>query len=156
MNVTPVEPAIRRTESKAAKSACEPPYGPSMRAVSVCDGVVVSWEVFGRSEVVDEEADVRRRFVKPLWDFRMKTRSLEWEEGIEAIVAGWDSTRPSLGILRRTWVPGDQVFMCFMETRIFVTPPSIAVRVARPGVALLYAKREVRIARSRKYRTMGM
>ncbi len=36
MNVTPVEPAMRTTVSKAAKSAWEPPYGPSIRAARVC------------------------------------------------------------------------------------------------------------------------
>ena len=36
VKVTPVEPAMRRTASKAAKSAWEPPYGPSIRAVWVC------------------------------------------------------------------------------------------------------------------------
>ena len=36
INVTPVEPAMRRTVSKAAKSACDEPYGPSIKAVYVC------------------------------------------------------------------------------------------------------------------------
>lgn len=65
MKVTPVEPAIRRTVSKAVKSAWEPPYGPSIRAVCVCWGAVASCWVLGRSVALDEVADVKRRFVKP-------------------------------------------------------------------------------------------
>lgn len=36
MNVTPVEPAMRTTVAKAAKSACDEPYGPSIKAVYFC------------------------------------------------------------------------------------------------------------------------
>ena len=90
MNVTPVEPAIRRTVSKAAKSAWEPPYGPSTRAVLVCWGAMASSWVCGRRATVDEFADVRRRFVKPLCPFRIKTRSLLCDDGTDAIVAGCD------------------------------------------------------------------
>lgn len=90
MNVTPVEPAMRRTVSKAAKSAWVPPYGPSIRAVYVCWGAMVSCWVIGRRVAVDEFANFRRRFVKPLWPFRTKTRSLSWDEGTDAMVAGWD------------------------------------------------------------------
>lgn len=92
MKVTPVEPAIRRAVSKAAKSAWEPPYGPSIRAMCICWAVVnmASCWVLGKSVAVDKFADVRRRFVKPLCDFRMKMRSLLCDEGTDAIVAGWD------------------------------------------------------------------
>lgn len=76
MNVTPVEPAIRRTVSKAAKSVGEPPYGPSIRAVCVCWGAMASCWVFGRRVAEDEFADVKSRFVKPLCPFKMKTRSV--------------------------------------------------------------------------------
>ncbi len=58
--------------------------------------------VVGRRVAADELADLRRRFVKPLRPFRMKTRSLWCDEGTDAIVAGWDWVRPSWGILRRT------------------------------------------------------
>ena len=51
---------------------------------------MASCRVFGRRVAVDESADIRRRFVKPLWPFRMKTRSLLCDEGTDAIVAGWD------------------------------------------------------------------
>jgi hypothetical protein len=34
VKVVPVDPATRRTVSKAAKSLCELPYGPSSRALS--------------------------------------------------------------------------------------------------------------------------
>jgi hypothetical protein len=34
VKVMPVDPARRRTVSKAAKSLCELPYGPSIRALS--------------------------------------------------------------------------------------------------------------------------
>ena len=102
MNVTPVEPAIKRTVSKAAKSAWDAPYGPSIRATCVCGGAMASCWVFGRRVAVGESADMRRRFVKPLCPLRMKTRSLLCEEGTEAIVAGWDWTRPSCGIFRKT------------------------------------------------------
>ena len=90
MNVTPVEPAIRRTVSKAAKSAWEPPYGPSIKAMCVCWGAMASCWVFGRREAVYEFADVRSRFVKPLCPFKTKTSSLLCDEGTDAIVAGWD------------------------------------------------------------------
>lgn len=90
MNVTPVEPAIRRTVSKAAKSAWEPPYGPSIRAMCVCCGAMASCRVFGRRVALDEFAEIRRRLVNPLCPFRMKTRSLLCDEGTDAIVAGWD------------------------------------------------------------------
>lgn len=46
--------------------------------------------VLGSRVAVDEVADVRRRLVKPLCAFRMKTRSLLCDEGTDAIVAGWD------------------------------------------------------------------
>lgn len=90
MKVTPVEPAMRRTVSKAAKSAWEPPYGPSIRAVCVCWAATASCRVFGRRVALAEFVDFRSRFVKPLYPFRMKTRSLLCDEGTDAIVAGWD------------------------------------------------------------------
>ena len=106
MNVTPVEPAIRTTVSKAAKSACEPPYGPSMRTGNVCGGAMASCWVFGKRVAADEFADLKRRFVKPLCPLRMNNISLLWEDGTEAIVAGCDWMRPRCGTLRRTWAPG--------------------------------------------------
>ena len=54
----------------------------------VCWGAIASCCVFGRRLAVDESALLKRRFVKPLCPFRMKTRSALWEEGIDAIVAG--------------------------------------------------------------------
>ena len=56
----------------------------------VCWGAMASCWVLGNRVAVDEVADVRRRFVKPLCAFRMKTRSLLCDEGTDAIVAGWD------------------------------------------------------------------
>ena len=90
MNVQPVDPAIRRTVSNAAKSACELPYGPSNRAT--CD--TIDWEaedsLLGRRDVEELVADLRTRLVKPLCDLRMKTRSPLCEVGIDAMVAGCD------------------------------------------------------------------
>ncbi len=93
--------------------------------------------MLGSREVVDELADLMRRLVNPLCPFRMKTRSLLWEEGMEAIVAGCDWPRPRRGMERRTWDPGFHFTMCLTGTRILVTPPSSAVRVAWPGEMLL-------------------
>ena len=39
VNVTPVDPAIKRAVSKAAKSEWEEPYGPSMSAMNFSCGV---------------------------------------------------------------------------------------------------------------------
>lgn len=72
MNVTPVEPAIRSTVSKVAKSLCELPYGPSMSAMcEICTFATASEA--GRRDVVELSAERMMRDVKPLCALRMNT-----------------------------------------------------------------------------------
>ena len=82
---------VKDTPVDPAKSAWVPPYGPSIRATQV--GVNVgsgSCWVFGGELTAYGSAALKRRCVKPLCPFRMKTSWLSFDEGTDAMVAGWD------------------------------------------------------------------
>jgi len=104
--------------------------------------------VVGRSDVVEFTADFRSREVKPLWLLRMNTRSPEWDEGIDAIVAGCDCPGPNLGMDKKTCAPGLHFLIALHLTVILVTPPSRAVMIALGGRALFHAHLRYRIPRS--------
>ena len=90
--VTPVDPATRRTLEKAAKSICEPPYGPPSNAIYLRFGVTAvspvseAEETFAKLLPVEasieiggngiaEYVEAKHRAVNPWCALRMKTRS---------------------------------------------------------------------------------
>jgi hypothetical protein len=83
VNVTPVDAEINKTVSNAAKSDCEPPYGPSISANNSFSPTRDS--VFNDAVAAALQL---RRWVNPLCALRKNTSCPLWEEGIDAIVAG--------------------------------------------------------------------
>jgi hypothetical protein len=140
---------MRTAVSKAAKSEWVAPYGPSRRARKVCgsEGSEVDLE---RSRVAVEAVEALcRREVNPRCARRRKIRSVPWEEGTDAMVAGWDWPSPKDGRLRKTCAPGVQVLRRGDAMRILVTLPGSGVMLALAGVELVKTERQKRTRRSK-------